>query len=89
TPFVYLAAVAGGKLYVAEQTPLPYPGNAYGIFNWTSAGTETLTSAPDCAALGTGLMSIVALSSTGSVLLYQHNPQTGGMWAAPRDLGTF
>jgi hypothetical protein len=89
TPFVYLAAVANNKLYVATQSGLPYPGNAYGTFYWTAVGNETLSSAPDCAALSSGMMSVVALSSTGALLLYQHNPQTGGMWAAPRNLGTF
>jgi hypothetical protein len=87
--FIYFAAVANGRLYVAYTTSLPTLSNAPTINSWVQVGTETLTSAPDCAITDPKMMNIVALSSTGSVLLYQGNPQAGGVWAAPKNLGTF
>ncbi len=65
--YVYLAAVAGDRLWSTYNTSFPS-----GLFSgWLQAGTEA-ASAPDCVVTyGDDIMHIVTLSSSGSTLLYE------------------
>jgi len=83
---VYLAAVAGGRLYASYLSNI---ADLSTFTSWVQVGTETVSSAPDCVITSDRVMHIVALNSSGATMLYEADPNTVSTWSAPKNLGTY
>jgi hypothetical protein len=81
----YVAAVANGKLYVAN-TGVDWSVSPVAFTAWATAGTATPASSPDCVVTSDGTVHIVMVTSTGTVArIYRKGT---GSWTT-QDLGTF